>query len=126
MCKKIKEMMRQNQKDIDTLLGGPTRLIVAERRNSNIASLLFAKSSFSKCVVPVGQNQKCGGKGCKTCGIMNLEKTITLWKNVPDYETTVKLDYRCDCKTENAIYVYVCKMCEANKSFLCGTNCEQW
>ena len=55
-----------------------------------------------------------------TCPIMRLQESVTLWKNVPEYETTLKLDYRCNCKTENAIYVYVCKLCEQNKSFYVG------
>ena len=47
MSKKIKAILRENQDDINTLLGEPTRLIVAERRNQNTASILFAKLSFS-------------------------------------------------------------------------------
>ena len=58
MCRGIKKILEENKFDIDTLLGGPTRIIVAERRNCNIASLLFAKSSFSQSIVPVGLDQE--------------------------------------------------------------------
>ena len=54
MSKSIKKILDDNKYDIETLMGGPTRIIVAERRNSNIASMLFAKSSFSRCIVPWG------------------------------------------------------------------------
>ena len=48
MATQIKKIIHEYQEDIDELVGNPTRLIVAERRNANTASLLFAKSSFSK------------------------------------------------------------------------------
>ena len=41
MNKKIRELLNENQNEINELLGGDTRLIVAERRNINIASSLF-------------------------------------------------------------------------------------
>ena len=102
-------------------LGGSTRIIVAERRNGNIASMLFAKSSFSQAVVPIGTDQKCeGGNGCKSCGMMNLKKHVTLWKDHPVYKTKIKLDFRCDCVTESVIYLYICKLCDSNESFYVG------
>ena len=47
MVKKIKELLKECQTDIESLLG-KTKIIVAERRNGNIASTVFAKSSFSR------------------------------------------------------------------------------
>ena len=120
MCKSIKKILQENQHDINALLG-PTRLIVAERRNSNIASMLFAKASFSQNIVPVGRDQKCNGKnGCLTCETMNLKKSVVLWKNHPVHRTTIKLDFRCNCKSENVIYLFVCKLCESNEGFYVG------
>ena len=79
MNKKIKEILSDNQNDINQLLGGNFRLIVAERRNLNIASSLFAKSAFSKVEVKVKGNQKCreSGGGCKSCSLMKMEKKVT-------------------------------------------------
>ena len=121
MCRGIKKILEENKFDIDTLLGGPTRIIVAERRNCNIASLLFAKSSFSQSIVPVGLDQEChGGNGCLTCDNMKLKKKVELWKDHPSYRTTIRLDFRCNCTTESVIYLYVCKLCESNDSFYVG------
>ena len=121
MCKSIKKILEDNKPDIETLLGGPTRIIVAERRNSNIASMLFAKSSFSRSITPIGHNQKCnGGNGCMCCRMMNLKKSVVLWKDHPAYRTNVKLDFRCTCITENVIYLYICKLCDSNSSFYVG------
>ena len=74
MSKKIKEVLRDNKHDIDELLGGDTKLIVASRRNMNIASALFAKSSFSREEVMVKNNQECNGTGCLSCKLKTLER----------------------------------------------------
>ena len=45
MSKAIKQLMKDCNPDIDKLLGEETRIIVTERRNSSIASAVFAKSA---------------------------------------------------------------------------------
>ena len=60
MSKEIKSILKDHQTDINKLLGGETRLIVAERKNNSTASLMFGKSSFSKCLVQEAENQECG------------------------------------------------------------------
>ena len=47
MVKNIKRVVKECQPDIDRLIG-KTRIVVAERRNGNIGSGVFAKSSFSR------------------------------------------------------------------------------
>ena len=120
MSQKIKKLMNDCNPDIDKLLGRKSRIVVAERRNCSIASSVFAKSAFSKTVSEVKENQKCGnGNGCKSCEIMSLERKVTVWKG-NDKEKTIDLDFRCDCSTELAVYIYVCDLCESNASFYIG------
>ena len=45
---------------------------------------------------------------------------VTLWKNDDNYKRAVKLDFRCDCSTECAIYMYMCNICVDNDSFYVG------
>ena len=120
MSKRIRAILQDNQRDIDKLLGGSTRLIVAERNNNSTASLTFAKSSFSRSVTKEADDQKCWGTGCLTCKAMSLPKKVTLWKNDPTRKVTVKMDYKCNCITENCIYLYVCKLCKDNDGFYVG------
>ena len=120
MSGQIKHILKENQDDINTLLGAPTRLIVAERRNQNTASLLFAKSGFSSETLERNPNQKCGGRGCLTCKTMNLNGTVTLWQNDASRKIDVKLDFRCICTTDNVIYLFICKLCPHNNSFYVG------
>ena len=121
MTKKIKSILHNNQADIDKLLGGHTQLIVAERKNNSTASLVFAKSAFSKCIIEEAENQMCkSSNGCLTCKVINLDKNVTLWKDDPSRKINVKLDFKCNCLTENCIYLYVCKLCKANDGFYIG------
>ena len=94
---------------------GDRRLIIAERRNPNMASLLFAKSSFSHCEKDIRQTQQCGTRGCLTCPIMTVPKTIKLNSDI-----NIKLDFSLTCKAENCIYLFICNECEGNSGFYFG------
>ena len=100
------------------MLGKDTRLIVAERRNTNIASALFAKSAFSREEQKMNENQKCGSN-CTSCKVMKITKTVTLWKDHSN-ECVVNLDYRCNCLSNNIVYLFICKLCPKNRSFYVG------
>ena len=51
---------------------------------------------------------------------MTVKKCVTLWENDDRYEKELKLDYKCDCSTESVIYIYICNVCENNRSFYIG------
>ena len=119
MAKKLKEVLNECHPDIERLLG-KTKVMVAERKNCSIGSAVFAKSAFSRETVHPKKNQKCNGKGCKTCKIMNLSKTFNVWKNCPGYQKEVKLDFRSNCSTECIIYIYFCNICKNNESLYVG------
>ena len=120
MSKKIKEILNECQQDINELLGGSTRIIVAERKTNSTASLVFAKSSFAKVKVEEGTSQECKVGGCKSCKLMDMEKSVTLWEKHPDRKTKIKLDFRLNCAAENVIYLYLCTLCQNNESFYVG------
>ena len=54
------------------------------------------------------------------CGMMNMKRSVVLWKDHPAYRTNIRLDFRCTCITENVVYLYICKLCESNNSFYVG------
>ena len=121
MCKEIKKLIKECNPDIDRLFETRTRIIVAERKNASIGLSVFAKSSFSRLDEPIKDSQKCNSvNGCMLCPIMNLKKSLTLWKSNAAYKQTIKLDFRHDCLTECVIYLYVCNICENNESFYVG------
>ena len=59
MAGKIRGILKENQSDIDTLLGEHARLVVAERRGQNIASILLVKASFSREILEEEEDQEC-------------------------------------------------------------------
>ena len=100
---------------INYLFGKEIKVIVAERRNPNTASILFAKSAFAQKVCEDKDSQKCHStSGCMTCPIINMPKTVCV------NGLTVNLDYSLNCKTENVIYLFICKLCPNNKEFYFG------
>ena len=104
MVRTLKNFLRTNEQAITHLIGNK-RIVISERRGPNTASVLFAKSAFSQLVIPQGTNQKCGAGGCLTCGTMNSEKK----PRVRDF--SLSLDFSLNCKSENCIYIAVCKYC---------------
>ena len=114
MMSVIKTFMKSKAEILKKYIGD-RRLIVAERRNPNIASLLFAKSSFSKCEKVLRPTQACGSSGCLTCSIMSLPNKIKLNNDI-----NIKLDFSLTCKTDNCIYLFICNECEGNSGFYFG------
>ena len=105
MVKHLKSFLNQNDATLKHLTGDK-KIVISERKSANIASLTFAKSSFSSVEKIFNESQKCGSGRCQTCPVMNLPKNITL-NGVP-----IKLDFSLNCSSECCIYVAVCKFCK--------------
>ena len=104
MVRTLKEFLRANEQVISQLIGDK-RIVISERRGPNTASTLFAKSAFSQLVSPRGTDQRCRTGGCLTCGTMNLDRQPRV------RDTTIKLDFSLNCKSDNCIYIAICKHC---------------
>jgi hypothetical protein len=103
--KELNAFFKSHESELKQLLGN-VRLVVSERRHTNIAAMLFQKAGFSQTVMPFKKNQKCGSGRCLTSKTMNLGKTIKV------NGFTVKLDFRYDCSSPTVIYIAVCKFCD--------------
>ena len=111
----IRKVIKENQEIIDYLFGKDIKVIVAERRNPNTASILFAKSAFAQKLCEDKKSQKCHSKhGCLTCPVITMPKTVCV------NGLTVNLDFSLNCKSENVIYLFICKLCPDNKEFYFG------
>ena len=104
MVKHLKSFFVQNS-DVFKQIMGDRKIIISERKGPNMASLTFAKSSFSSIEKLTNTTQKCGTSRCKTCPLMNLPK-INLLNHI-----SVKLDFSLNCMCENCIYLAICKIC---------------
>ena len=111
----IRKVMKENKEMIDYLFGKEIKVVVAERRNPNTASILFAKSAFAQKLCEDKKSQKCHSThGCLTCPVMTMPKTVCV------NGLTVNLDFSLNCKSENVIYLFLCKLCPDNKQFYFG------
>ena len=113
MAARLKSVIGELSNDLHNVIG-ETKIIIAERRNPNTASLLFAKSSFSQSLRPMNSNQKCLHSKCLTCDILNLPKNL----KVNDFP--IKLDFTLNCKVTNCIYLAICKHCTNPNEFYFG------
>ena len=109
----IKKILHDNEEGISKAIG-KNRIIIAEKRNMNTASMLFQKAGFSKTKVLPKTDQKCKQKNCKCCTLMNLGQKLVL------KETTLRLDYTLNCKSNNVIYGAKCKHCDINEGLYIG------
>ena len=111
--KGIQEIVRSHTEALNSLIGNH-KIIVAERRNMNTASMLFQKSAFSKEAPVLYENQRCGAKNCKCCQIMCVEPSITV------NGFNLKLDFSLNCANLNCIYVAFCRYCNVDCGIYVG------
>ena len=103
--KELHKFFDENKLELARLIGDK-RIIVAERKHANAASLLFSKSGFFQTKMEVREPQKCAKSSrCKNCELMNLTWVISC--NGVD----IKVDMRCCCTTDGIIYVAICNYC---------------
>ena len=105
----ISAILKNREADI-TLLLGPTKVILSEKGHRSTSKILFAKASFSAIHKPHNKDQKCRGKRCECCKIMDCDPSI-LSKIITTPQNPIKPDTRLDCKSSNVIYVFICKHC---------------
>lgn len=103
--KELNSFFKEHEPELLNLLGN-VRLVVSERRHTNIAAQLFQKSGFSQNQAPINVNQKCGSGRCQTSDTMNIGRSVKINNFV------VKLDYRWDCATNSVIYIGICRLCD--------------
>ena len=114
----IKSLLKEKEEDIK-LLVGDKRIVVAEKKHPNVSSLFFAKASFSRELQKKQYTQKCGARGCKTCMVMKVPSRLS----IKGFD--LNIDYRLNCKTDNIIYIAICKHCSSENNFYFGQTTTQ-
>ena len=109
----LRTLVKDCQASIDLVTGTSTRVIMALRKGPTIGSEMVRNRAMSvsedtqhqMSVAP--KNQKCGGKGCKTCPLMFEDP-----KSVTVNGSPIRLNMRLTCKAAGVIYVAKCTLCE--------------
>ena len=113
MVKMLRDFLLSKQ-DLLLQLIGSRKIVISERRSPNTASLLFAKSAFSATLPNLNTTQKCGGRNCKLCDIMEIPRNFSI------NNFRIKLDFSLNCKSDCCIYLAVCSICNLTIEFYFG------
>ena len=102
--KELNKFFHEYDQELKLILGD-VKFVVSERKHSNAATMLFAKSSFSDVKPTIKDSQRCCGRRCGLCSSMTLPKKVKI------ADIHIKLDFSCCCTTESAMYLARCKNC---------------
>ena len=91
-------------KDELNALIGPHKIIMSTRKNPNLKDVLFSGKQFAGTQFRSSSSKPCS-KTCLTCPILSLPSKLTLENN------TYFLFQGGSCKSEDIIYLCVCKLC---------------
>ena len=100
----IRTFFRENSNELNNLIG-PHKIVMALKKNPNLGNVLFSGKKFAATKIRSSSANPCSVR-CKTCPLMSLTKQISLENN------TYRLYQDGSCKTEDLVYVYVCKICD--------------
>ena len=100
----FKKFFKDSYDEIKSLIG-PHKIILALKKNPNIGNVLFSKKKFANTKIRSNSTNPCSAR-CKTCPLMSLPKKVTLENR------TYNLYQDGSCKTEDIVYVYICKSCD--------------
>ena len=109
--KELKSIVHDLQEDINTLVGGETKLVVSSRRGMSISNKVVKNRKLCETDAPLVTTQKCGTKTCMSCPLMT-EVGQSLEINKKELKTPLA---KFNCKTKNAIYVAQCQLCPKNE-----------
>ena len=106
---KLKTFVRSLDEDIRTAAGN-VHTVFALRKHPSIGNTVvrnrrLSEGSEGNDEGSVREDQRCGGRGCKTCDLMGASTSFTT------NQQTVKLDMSLNCKSSNIIYIAQCRVC---------------
>ncbi len=96
-----------------TVVGTPTKIIMAYKRSENIGDQVFKRKQFANQDIDnkcrgnnKNRDQKCGRPRCSLCKNMSTTNTLQIEGQ------TIKLDMSLNCSDKNVIYIAQCKHCD--------------
>ena len=93
----------ESKEDLNALIG-PHKIIMSTRKNPNLKDVLFSGKQFAGTQLRSSSSKPCS-KTCLTCPILSLPSKVTLENN------TYSIFQEGSCKSEDIIYLCICKLC---------------
>ena len=89
---------------------GDTRIMFAVKKGSSLGNILVQNKKL--CINPsTTLSQKCNGPGCLQCPLVNCSPNLLI------NGTYLKPSKYVNCKSNNVIYLWVCKICGVKESY---------
>ena len=105
----LKSILRDADSDIKHLVGEEVKIMVAARRCPTIRDNVVKNRQFSKeDIISKPVFKACTSKRCLTCPMYKSSGSISV------NSISFKIPNKFNCKTDNCIYLVVCKICRAN------------
>ena len=93
----LKSVIYSMKDEISELIGD-TRVMFAMRKKTSIGNTIVRNKKLSLHKT-VAEGQKCNGRGCRQCPLVNESQSLTVNGN------TIKISQNLNCKTKNIIYL---------------------
>ena len=110
--KQLKKLLKDLEPDINDIVGKETTVLIATRKGKSISNKVVKNGSLCQSEVPSSDSQRCGGKGCLSCPLLNKKKGESMTVNGSIKVSTPKRNFTC--KTRNTIYLAQCSECGDN------------
>ena len=108
--KEFKNIIFELKEDFQTIMG-EVNLIFSIKRGRTIGSRMVQNKGLSISSNGNGSSQKCNTGGCLQCPLVTTKKTITVNKQI------IKIPHHLNCKSNNAIYLWKCNLCNEEDSY---------
>ena len=99
----FRKFFNDSKHEINELIG-PHQIIMSTRKNPNLKDILFSGKKFAGTQFKSNASKPCS-KTCLTCPLLSLPQKLTLENN------TYFLFQGGSCKSEDLIYICICKLC---------------
>ena len=112
----LKSLLRDMGDELKELIGN-TRVMIAMKKGSSIGNMVVKNKQLSLHDTNAG-SQRCGGRGCLQCPLVNNAEKHTVNEN------PIRIPKHLNCKSKNVIYMWVCTLCKGNEVYFGRTTQE--
>ena len=107
--KEFKKVLHSLDNEIKSLIGD-TRVMLAMKKRSSLGNVVVRNKQLS-ISQPVSDGQRCNGRGCLQCPLVNSSKVVSI------NSKPLQIPSSLNCKTKNAIYLWLCKLCDEREAY---------
>ena len=108
--KEFKQLVYQLKSDLKLIIGD-VKIVFATKKGRSVGNTVIRNKNLSMTPSNINSDQKCNTNGCMQCPLVVTTSTVNV------NNKTIKLPSGLNCKTSNAIYLWVCKICREENSY---------